>query len=55
MERSISKESQYHNWLIGFPRVKDSSFLRASQKTKLAKRKAENENSDARAMPEKTF
>ena len=49
MKRSISKESQYHNWLLGFPKIKDSSFQRTSRNKKLANREAENESSEARA------
>ena len=53
MKRSISKESQFHNWLIGLPRIRDPSVKRRTfRNTKLVKRDAGNKNdknSDARA------
>ena len=54
MRRTISKESQFHNWLIGLPRIQDTGVEgRTFQKMKLVKQKAQNEHvqiSDARAM-----
>ena len=50
MKRSISRESQFHNWVIGFPRIKDSSSKRTLRNKKLAKQGAKNENSDAGAV-----
>lgn len=51
MKRSISKESQFHNWLIGFPTVKDVSVKGTDRNARLTKREAGNkQNSDARAV-----
>ena len=50
MKRSISKESQFHNWLIGFPKIKDSSGKRALRKGRLAKGCSEDNNSDTAAI-----
>ena len=54
MRRSISKESRFHNWLSGLPRIRDSLVEgRTFRKMKLVKQKAQNENvydSDAEAM-----
>lgn len=51
MKRSISKESQFHNWLIGFPRIKDSSGKRTFRNVRIAKADSgDNTNSDTRAM-----
>lgn len=50
MKRSISRESQFHNWVIGFPRIKDSSSKRTLRNKKLAKQGAKHENSDAGAV-----
>lgn len=50
MKRSISRESQFHNWVIGFPRIKDLSLSERCEIKKLAKQRAKNENSDARAV-----
>ena len=50
MKRSISKESQFHNWLIGFPKIKDSSGKRTLRKGRLAKGGCDDNNSDTRAI-----
>lgn len=50
MKRSISKESQFHNWLIGFPKIKDSSGKRTLRKGRLPKGGSENDNSDTGAI-----
>lgn len=50
MKRSISKESQFHNWLIGFPKLKDSSGKRTLRNVRLAKGDSEDSNSDTRAI-----
>lgn len=50
MKRSISKESQFHNWLIGFPKIKDSSGKRTVRNVRLAKGDSGDENSDTKAI-----
>ena len=50
MKRSISKESQFHNWLIGFPKIKDSTGKRTPRKGRLAKGGSEDNNSDQKAF-----
>ena len=50
MKRSISKESQFHNWLIGFPKIKDSSGKRTLRKGRLAKGGSDDNNSDRGAI-----
>ena len=51
MKRSISKESQFHNWLVGFPKIKDSSGKRMARNVRLAKGDLGNsDNSDTKAI-----
>lgn len=50
MKRSISKESQYHDWLIGFPKVKDSTGKRTLRNGRLAKSGSWDNNSDMGAI-----
>ena len=50
MKRSISKRSQFHNWLIGFPKIKDSSGKRTLRKGRLAKSGSDDNYSDTGAI-----
>ena len=51
MKRSISKESQFHNWLIGFPKLKNSpSDKRSLRKGRLAKGGSDDNNSNRGAI-----
>lgn len=50
MKRSISRESQFHNWLIGFPKIKVSSDKRTLRKGRLAKGGSDDNNSDTGAI-----
>lgn len=50
MKRSISKESQYHNWLIGFPKVKDSSGKRTLRNGRFAKGGSKDNNREMGAI-----
>ena len=50
MKRSISKESQFHNWLIGFPKIKDSTGKRIPRKGRLTKGGSEDNNCNMAAI-----
>ena len=50
MKRSISKESQFHNWLIGLPKIQDSSGKRTVRNVRFAKGDSEDDSSDTRAI-----
>ena len=50
MKRSISKESQYHNWLIGFPKVKDSSGKLTLRNGRFSKGGSEDNNREMGAI-----
>ena len=51
MKRSISKESQFHNWLIGFPKIKVTSMKRTFRNARQTKGYSGNTNTnDTRAI-----